>query len=1024
MALQTQLLDVPITGGLAQHVDDRVVEPGSFIDLRNVQYTKRGRLVKRRGYDVELPNVTGTSVTGGKDSFARRGLELLAVQTESVGTLPLQTERWLSTYSEAEAGWKGQDTVCPFTVSRSSLARSQTRLHNPHVVRTNGRLLVFWVSPGIAGGSSCYGKVLDETTGAVIVPEKELIADAVQIVAFEQVAGIATVVYVDNRTFHVKACWVEGDLATVGGTTILSPPFVNAYSIDAVRISDSQLFVGYLDVALAASLINVGKWQYNAGGNYTAVGVGFTTGPSASPVGISLSYAGGATPRILVCFGDNGTLRAQAFNAATYINTWAAAADTYITLSALGCYLHTDASAYVTWFGTNVADEDQTACIPISAAGVAGTSRRRHRTAIVTRPWLSTTGLAHWGADVWQRGRSDVQACHGVWVYSGTFDEHVDLVGACCEAEAFPSYVASGWWEPLPAALVGPSSTQRIYPKSIVQTKGAAIGDTGLGLDLLTLDSAAQQSGLHRYAEAQGCTVLTGALTSWYDGQGVCELGFLQVPEVKIATEVLGAGSIAAGTYLYRTTYEWVDAQGNRHESEPSEVVTVVAAGPTSAVDLQCLQLPATRKGQYYDGERRDPAIVVYRTIAGGTVFYRATSRITGGNRTNRTNFALTIRDTLSDAQLTALGYGFLYTDSGLLPSQGWGATRSVVSHKNRLWAVSSDDPATIYYSSEYLRGEPPQWSAERVVRIEDATDGVTALASLDQYLVVFTPTRTYVIAGDGPNNQGAGAFQQPTLVSRFAGCVDARSVASTQIGVLFYSESGYKLLTSSVTIEDVGAPVQDTVEALPICLGATVDEQLQRVYWLVTDGNANNNQVLVFDYRFGAWYRWTFSGEYQPTAHTYHDGRHIVADDAGVWANGGQTDHGGVWVTSLVRTPWLRLGALEGFARCRHVVVTGKKLEDCNVTVSVERDYGSATDDTVFDLGPATTLVTPDVLKLDKHVAQQTAASFRVSIADSAHDDGVMSGADQPAGIELAGITVELGIKPGRNKIATQNRQ
>ena len=362
MALQTQLLDVPITGGLAQHVDDRVVEPGSFIDLRNVQYTKRGRLVKRQRVRRRVAQRDRHVGHWGKTRSPAEASRAAGGADGASAPLPLQTERWLSTYSEAEAGGRAGHrlSVHGLAFVAREVADEAAQPSRRAYQRAAARVLV---SPGIAGGSSCYGKVLDETTGAVIVPEKELIADAVQIVAFEQVAGIATVVYVDNRTFHVKACWIEDDLATVGGTTILSPPFVNAYNIDAVRISDSQLFVGYLDVALAASLINVGKWQYNAGGNYTAVGVGFTTAhrrarlasrsrTPAAPRPASSSALATTAP----CERRRSTPRRT--------STPGPLRRTYITLSALGCYPHTDDSAHVTWFGTNVANEDQTHASP------------------------------------------------------------------------------------------------------------------------------------------------------------------------------------------------------------------------------------------------------------------------------------------------------------------------------------------------------------------------------------------------------------------------------------------------------------------------------------------------------------------------------------------------------------------------------------------------------------------------------------------------------------------------------------
>ena len=206
---------------------------------------------------------------------------------------------------------------------------------------------------------------------------------------------------------------------------------------------------------------------------------------------------------------------------------------------------------------------------------------------------------------------------------------------------------------------------------------------------------------------------------------------------------------------------------------------------------------------------------------------------------------------------------------------------------------------------------------------------------------MVFTPTRTYVVAGDGPNDQGPvrSSSRRSCRGSR-AALTHARS-PSTQIGVLFYSERMIKLLTSSIAIEDNGRPVQDTVEALPICLGATVDEQLQRVYWLVTDGNANNNQVLVFDYRFGAWVpldvqrRVPADGAHPPRRAAHRGRRRRCVGQR-------RTDGPRRRVGDVARAnaPALGLGRSRDSLAAGTLWSPAKKLEDCNVVVSVERDY------------------------------------------------------------------------------------
>lgn len=63
MPLQFQNIEVPLLGGLSEHDDPKSTPPGKLHSSVNVEFMKRGRLNKRRGYKrIPLTEATGETV--------------------------------------------------------------------------------------------------------------------------------------------------------------------------------------------------------------------------------------------------------------------------------------------------------------------------------------------------------------------------------------------------------------------------------------------------------------------------------------------------------------------------------------------------------------------------------------------------------------------------------------------------------------------------------------------------------------------------------------------------------------------------------------------------------------------------------------------------------------------------------------------------------------------------------------------------------------------------------------------------
>lgn len=132
-----------------------------------------------------------------------------------------------------------------------------------------------------------------------------------------------------------------------------------------------------------------------------------------------------------------------------------------------------------------------------------------------------------------------------------------------------------------------------------------------------------------------------------YDGQRLVELGFYSYPAMgfpAVNNTATTGGSLRAGVYFYRFTWEWTDAQGMLHRSDASPAFQVdISSSATSTNSIGFLPpaLYATRKQRYLQSTVTDLSapvrLVCWRTIAGGSVFHRSSGfsfNVTNGSST------------------------------------------------------------------------------------------------------------------------------------------------------------------------------------------------------------------------------------------------------------------------------------------------------------------------------------------------------------------------------------------------------
>lgn len=539
----------------------------------------------------------------------------------------------------------------------------------------------------------------------------------------------------------------------------------------------------------------------------------------------------------------------------------------------------------------------------------------------------------------------------------------------------------------------------------------------------------------------QNRCISNGMLTS-EDGVRATENGFVDSPDVYLTDSGAGAGP-GAGTYNYLAVYVAADAAGRTHFSRVSGVSSIVMAGanaPTVQVSAPLITYRNINTIPLGGVARCD----VYRTTSGGTQFFYLTTIST------YTGVFGTYTDVISDATLATrpLLYRQPGTPGTALDRYPALASSALCQHKDRLFTCRRN---TVYYSSFFLDGEAIWFNPAFSFPVQGGSGDITALASLDDLLVVFKEDGIWVVDGDGPpENGGTGTeFGVPRRINSEYGCVDQRTVVSVPDGIMFRSQRGLELLTKGLKVIWVGELVQDTVFARPFSGGACYDRENARVLfpmatsvssfqgWL---GFQASGAVLCYDVTMNAWsvlkstntdvtvqdavfvpnlyfpaelksrasVVLCVSDESSPSPILHTDGE-TYTDFTDAYTNKG-------FVSYRADTGWVKLGSLQDRYRFSDFLVLAKKITNHNLSVSVAYDYS---DTYAYTKTWAPAQINPLSLEqLELQVPKQAVMSVRFKVTDAIPADTTTYPVTTGKGAELLALTVKGGIRGGGAKL------
>ncbi|CAM6002767.1 unnamed protein product [Sphagnum balticum] len=565
-------------------------------------------------------------------------------------------------------------------------------------------------------------------------------------------------------------------------------------------------------------------------------------------------------------------------------------------------------------------------------------------------------------------------------------------------------------------------------------TTGGVYSQTGINLATLTFTNAGIDS-----AEIANSLNISGGFVWSYDGYLPVEQNFFLWIENIEATWSATGGSIAAqpdgqtntNAYAVQAVYSWADNNGfiNRSAASIPVFITTTGMGNTGSITYKIPTLRLTYK------TANPVKIEVYRWSVHNQNYFQVSGSSTQVNPilaatiNSTTSDYVTFVDTWADASIQ--GNNLIYTTGGVVEDVNGPATNIFTLFDTRLWLVDAEDQNLLWYSKQVIEAVPVELSDLFTIYISPSqaaqgnTGVITALAPMDDKLIIFKPNAIYYINGTGPDNTGANSqYSQPIFITSTVGCADQNSIVFTPNGLQFQSDKGIWLLGRDLSTTYVGAPVQGLTLGNNVLSAVNVPETNQ-VRFTIDTGS-----TVFFDYYYEQWGEFTgipaISSCIYNGLHTYIDqyGR-AFQETPGAYLDGTSP------VLMQFTTAWLNLAGLQGYLRFEEFYFMGEYLSPHKLAVYLGYDYNIAPSQQVLiqpiNYSPAyggdptfgSTSPFGGPVSLEEwriHSQQQKCKAFQITIKEIF--DSTLGSGIAGAGLSLSGINCIINIKKGWNPI------
>jgi hypothetical protein len=1013
--LQKQPIAINFAQGLDTKTDPWQVAIGKYLALDNSVFTKGGQLQKRNGYASlpALPNTSFSYLTTLNDNLTALG-------------------PFITAYSAGSKTWVSKGAITPLNLSTLPLIRNNlNQTQADSAVAPNGIVCTVYAESN--GSSTTYKyAIADSTTGQNLVNPTAIPVSSGTVTGAGRVflLGNYFVIAFTNTisaTAHLQ--YIAIPIYAPATTPTANADLAGAYATSNSMNWDAQVYNNNLYVAFATSApaVKIGALSLAQAAAGSALSTTVSFAPAATPTALSLCMDTSSMTNPIIYVSYYSTSGTAGYTLSVYANPTLATNFTAKQIISTGTVLNLTSAAqngvctvfaeYSNFYPYNggTIPTRYVGGITVSSAGTVGTLYTVVRSVGLGSKAFIVLGVIYFlGAF-----QSPYQPSYFL-INGSTSTQAAPIVVARLAYENGGGYVTLG----LPNVTVTGTVAQLPYlNKDLVQalsnsnsvgtaTVGGVYSQTGVNLASFNFT----QSGLDS-AEIGNTLQFGGGFLWTYDGYLPTENNFFLWPEPVFATTVTTGGSLAADTYYYQAVYEWADNQGNIYRSAGSIPCSIATTGSTSLNNVYYPTLRLTYKVS------NPVKITLYRWSSGQPIWYQVTS-ITSPTLNDTTIDYNYFVDTQSNAAIS--GNPILYTTGGVIEDTSAPATNLITLFDDRLWMVDAEDTNLLWFSKQVIEATPVEMSDLLTLYVaptqgaQGSTGPITAIAPMDDKLIIFKANALYYVNGTGPDNTGSqNQYSQPIFITATVGCANQQSIVFMPSGLMFQSDKGIWLLGRDLSTKYIGAAVEK-YNASTVQSAVNVPTTNQVRFTLST------GQTLMYDYYYEQW--GTFSGV-TATSSTVFQGLHtfinsfgqVYQESPGVYLDGSEP------VNMSFTTSWLNLAGLQGYQRAYFFYLLGSYITPHKLQLGIAYDYnpnvvqvstispsnysspfGSGTSQDPFGQG------TPfggsgTVEQWRVFLAQQRCQSLQITLTESYDaSNGVPAG----AGLTLSGINLIAAFK------------
>lgn len=452
------------------------------------------------------------------------------------------------------------------------------------------------------------------------------------------------------------------------------------------------------------------------------------------------------------------------------------------------------------------------------------------------------------------------------------------------------------------------------------------------------------------------------------------------------------AESIFNPTYQFRFIYEWVDGNGEVHQSAPSEIIHLqvpllydtqtptpeeyvnrigeapidnypdIVLDPTTNGDVPAVikfrvsMIPPAFTDK---NDVESICLKAYRTLnlsapsedaeapgAVGEFFEDSAASVQGSYLYKNINIggntdSLTQEVTFSsDDKKVGMG-NVLYTSFGDQKHTGSPACNVLAEHDGRLFTLSSEDPYKIHYSNPRRIASATSFNMYGTIKVKQAGGPLVGMASNAGKLILFKESSIFVSFGSPVNaSASSGGYSMPQEFSDSVGCSNSKSIAETTEGVFFQSGRDIYLIDKGYNLVKLGVNV--SLEEGQNITSVIRKPETNEVRFCHNDG------VIVYNTWFKQWTKSTL----QSTGNSVIiDGNQYIIEKATkniLKENDSYYGDGEDPILMDIETAWIKLASSQGVQRIKNVLFLGELDAESEFDLDIFYDYNDVIAETI----------------------------------------------------------------------------